>query len=276
MRRPWTPLWTRWVRWGAGWGRRQPGARSTGDGALAGGQARHGFVLCRHVTASLGRCRWPRQHRIERCQQARATSLLLPALSAAHAPSLPQTFSEMDLTRDGVINPEEWMTLVHRNPGGQPRRPWRQRCGSRAHKPPPRGCCCLACPAAPHPGLPGLHPPPPRRHHLLHDPAGAQRSVPALPHPLQRAAAQAAARAVTPAATQQRLAALAAQRPAGALTPWPLPTSHCSLVHLACGFRCAAPHPSIPRSPTLQAPIASLCLDDCTMPLDLLFSMKLF
>ena len=29
-----------------------------------------------------------------------------------------QTFAEMDLTRDGVINPEEWMALVHRNPGG--------------------------------------------------------------------------------------------------------------------------------------------------------------
>lgn len=23
----------------------------------------------------------------------------------------------MDLTKDGVINPEEWLTLVHRNPG---------------------------------------------------------------------------------------------------------------------------------------------------------------
>lgn len=28
-----------------------------------------------------------------------------------------QTFTEMDLTKDGVINPEEWTTLVHRNPG---------------------------------------------------------------------------------------------------------------------------------------------------------------
>ncbi|KAL4858026.1 Calcineurin B-like protein 8 [Chlorella vulgaris] len=27
-----------------------------------------------------------------------------------------QTFTEMDLTKDGVINPEEWTTLVHRNP----------------------------------------------------------------------------------------------------------------------------------------------------------------
>ncbi|EFN58801.1 hypothetical protein CHLNCDRAFT_29817 [Chlorella variabilis] len=27
-----------------------------------------------------------------------------------------QTFNEMDLTKDGVINPEEWMALVHRNP----------------------------------------------------------------------------------------------------------------------------------------------------------------
>ncbi|KAL4443040.1 hypothetical protein ABPG77_008531 [Micractinium sp. CCAP 211/92] len=27
-----------------------------------------------------------------------------------------QTFSEMDLTRDGVINPEEWLALVQRNP----------------------------------------------------------------------------------------------------------------------------------------------------------------
>lgn len=27
-----------------------------------------------------------------------------------------QTFREMDLTRDGVINPEEWLALVHRNP----------------------------------------------------------------------------------------------------------------------------------------------------------------
>lgn len=29
----------------------------------------------------------------------------------------------MDLTKDGVINPEEWMALVHRNPGA-PRQGW--------------------------------------------------------------------------------------------------------------------------------------------------------
>jgi hypothetical protein len=31
-----------------------------------------------------------------------------------------QTFAEMDLTRDGVINPEEWLAMVHRKPGGHP------------------------------------------------------------------------------------------------------------------------------------------------------------
>lgn len=28
-----------------------------------------------------------------------------------------QTFAEIDLVRDGRINPEEWMSLVKRNPG---------------------------------------------------------------------------------------------------------------------------------------------------------------
>lgn len=28
-----------------------------------------------------------------------------------------QTFAEMDLSKDGRINPEEWMVLVQRNPG---------------------------------------------------------------------------------------------------------------------------------------------------------------
>ena len=32
-------------------------------------------------------------------------------------PALLQTFNEMDLTKDGVINPEEWLALVQRNPG---------------------------------------------------------------------------------------------------------------------------------------------------------------
>lgn len=32
-------------------------------------------------------------------------------------PVLLQTFNEMDLTKDGVINPEEWLALVQRNPG---------------------------------------------------------------------------------------------------------------------------------------------------------------
>lgn len=41
----------------------------------------------------------------------------LPVCLPACLPRL-QTFKEMDLTKDGVINPEEWMALVHRNPGG--------------------------------------------------------------------------------------------------------------------------------------------------------------
>ena len=38
--------------------------------------------------------------------------------SPPHPPPT-QTFAELDITGDGVINPEEWMTMVKRNPGAR-------------------------------------------------------------------------------------------------------------------------------------------------------------
>ena len=41
-----------------------------------------------------------------------------PTPTPPHPPPT-QTFAELDITGDGVINPEEWMTMVKRNPGAR-------------------------------------------------------------------------------------------------------------------------------------------------------------
>ena len=189
-------------------------------------------------------------------------NLILPPCPA---PLASQTFTEMDLTKDGVINPEEWLTLCQRNPGaavGGSARPGT--CVPAAATAAAVGTAAAAAAWRRRPPALPPTPPTPCRHHIFHDAAGADRGAPAAPQPFMKH-------------TSSLLASREpACRPAGVCLPRCLACcaacqgAYTALQRPPTGPRCSAGVPAVPHATQIcpRAAAAAAITSAAVPPLD--------